>query len=429
MVSVTSRVRTSKAPGKRICIVSTGSLSTGPRVEKEADALADAGFDVHVLMCHALPRMIEWDASLARGKRWTHETLWWGKARTAGAPLWLITRGVRTLGRAAAAHIGVRPRLAELAYSERIPPLVMRGRSVHADLYIAHNLAALPAAAQIARHVGAQFAFDAEDDHLGELPDDEQQSLDAQLVDFIQGRYLAGCAHVTAPSDGIADELAERYDITRPTVVHNVFPLALRERFDGRRLDRHSDGVSLYWFSQTIGLDRGLQDLIRAAGSLRGDFEVHLRGHLSEEVRRDLVKLAEQMHVTDRLVFHEQVHPTELPSRTAEHDIGFALEPSINRNKRLTVSNKLFLYMLAGLALVATDTPGQRRVMNTLPANAGFVYAPGDWAGLAEGLQRWLDDRAALKRARQASLDAARTRWSWEREQATLVARVEMDFR
>ena len=47
---------------KRICIVTAGSLSSGPRVEKEASALQQAGHDVCVVAYHTLP----WMEPLAR---------------------------------------------------------------------------------------------------------------------------------------------------------------------------------------------------------------------------------------------------------------------------------------------------------------------------------------------------------------------------
>jgi glycosyltransferase involved in cell wall biosynthesis len=127
--------------------------------------------------------------------------------------------------------------------------------------------------------------------------------------------------------------------------------------------------------------------------------------------------------VADRIHFYPQVHPGELLSRCAEHDVGLALEQPVSRNRLETVTNKIFFYLLAGLAVAATDTPGQRRVMSEVP-DAGFLYSPGDHAALARGLQRWLDDPAALQRARAAALEAARTRWSWEIEREQLLRAV-----
>ena len=57
------------------------------------------------------------------------------------------------------------------AFSPFTGPLTAAAKRVPADLYIAHYPAALPAAAIAARRHGALYAFDAEDFHLGDLPD------------------------------------------------------------------------------------------------------------------------------------------------------------------------------------------------------------------------------------------------------------------
>jgi glycosyltransferase involved in cell wall biosynthesis len=407
---------------KRICIVSSSSLSSGPRVEKEAQALSEAGYAVHAIVCHSLPWMTDWDARLASSAGIDYEAI----------PLHrrsLLARAKR--GTAAMVHrtagllsdvVGTPRVLAELASSDRLGALLARGLRRRADLYIGHNLAALPVAAILAKLNRAQLAFDAEDDHVGELPDDSPPRM-RRPIEAVQARYLPQCAYVSAPSEGISRVLAASYGIPPPLVVHNVFPWALRASLDGQRRDRLGAPISLHWYSQTVGLDRGLQDAIRAAGALRGNFELHIRGHADSAVRAVLLDLARAVGIAERMHFHPQVHPGELLSRCAEHDVGLALEQPVRRNKLETASNKIFFYLLAGVAVAASDTPGQTGVMRALP-DAGFSYPPGDHAALALGLQRWIDDPAALQRAKAAALEAARTRWCWEVEREAWLARV-----
>ena len=107
-------------------------------------------------------------------------------------------------------------------------------------------------------------------------------------------------------------------------------------------------------------------------------------------------------------------------SRAAEHEIGLALEPGDTPNNRLTVSNKLFTYLMAGCAVVASDTEGQRSVMTTC-ADAGVLYQPGDVRALATHLNAWLARPDLLARARASALEAARLRWNAEVESRALV--------
>lgn len=404
----------------RICIVSSGCLSTGPRVVKEADALAAAGYAVHVIVCHWMAGQAEWDERLARGKRWTWSAFRRDAWRRVASPPALAGSALRRVGRMLARATGPLAPIDEIAQSNVTVPLGWHASRQRADLFIAHNLAALPVASRLARRSGARLAFDAEDDHFAELPPQEQDSLEGRLRDTLLARHLPRCDLVTTSSEEIADGLSERYGIARPTPVHNVFPWALRSTIDGAVRDRIGPGASLYWYSQSIGLDRGLQDAVRAMAELPRNTELHIRGRAPRPVRDAVESLARDVGVGPCLHWHEPVHPDELLSRTAEHDVGLALEQPVNDNRLRTVTNKFFFYLLGGLAVAASDTPGQRRVLSTAPA-AGFLYPPGDAKALGAELASLVGDRARLASAKRAALAAAEHRWCWERERTRLL--------
>ena len=100
----------------------------------------------------------------------------------------------------------------------------------------------------------------------------------------------------------------------------------------------------------------------------------------------------------------------------AEYDVGLALERTRSLNYSLTVTNKVFSYMLAGLAIVATDTPGQREVIDQAPG-VGLLYRASDAKTFRAALKTWIADRAQLRKAQQAAWDVARARFCWEVEQ------------
>jgi glycosyltransferase involved in cell wall biosynthesis len=309
--------------------------------------------------------------------------------------------------------------VAERAVGRVYPELVKAAASTPADLYIGHYPTGFAAAARAAEHSGAKLGYDAEDYHTGEPISPRERA----RIEHIERRYLRRCAYVTAASPGIATALAEKYALPKPQVIYNTFPWSERERLDGKQVDRTGPAMSLYWFSQWVGLDRGLQDAIRAIDLLGGRVQLHIRGSQSAEVQEGLVGLAKEVGVHDCLHFHPQVAPGELVSRATEHDIGLALEPEASIGKAIAASNKLFLYMLAGLALAASDVPGQRAVLESCPS-AGVLYTPGDYRSLAEHLARWQSSPRRLAAAKAAALAAARERWNWEVESRTLVRAV-----
>jgi glycosyltransferase involved in cell wall biosynthesis len=400
---------------RKICIITSAPISCNPRAVKEADALAAAGHDVRVVAAQHVTWVADWDRKLVKGRNWRFESVEWGD-RNQSTKSNRFKSGIRQrVFLRLATILDFQRNIAERAYCRLYDELLSLARKESAELFIAHNPQALPIASRAAEFFGADLGFDSEDLHSGEFTSDEKSGLSYRLLDFLERKYLPKCKHITSPSNGVSRAIADRYGLALPTTIHNVFPLRDRQTIDGQFKDRKGSDLSLYWFSQIVGLNRGIQDLIQAASLLTKPTQIHLRGAIDDGVKRELLSIAERCGFKGKLYFHSAVTPDELLSRTAEHDIGFAIEQPTCENKMLTVSNKLFFYFLAGIAVAASDTIGQREAMESCPL-AGFVYPAGDYKSLAAKIQQFLDQPDLLAKCKQASFDAATEQWNWEIE-------------
>ncbi|MFV9504994.1 MAG: glycosyltransferase [Oscillochloridaceae bacterium umkhey_bin13] len=409
----------------RICLIGAAALSHNPRLLKAADALHAAGYHVHVISAQYLAWAYGFDQRLLAQRQWSYEPVsilpdhlrhrlrFWRSRLRHNLYQRLFGRFTMAFG------------VAERVNGRLYPEILARALRCPADLYIAHTVRALPIAARAAQRYGAKLAYDAEDLHTEELALHERDTPAQRAIETLERRWINQCDLVTVPSALIAATLAERYRIPSPLVVHNVFPWADRAKLDGQIRERRGPTLSLYWYSQMIGLNRGLADLLRAASLLTTPVQIHLRGSLTPETAATLAQLVSEYGLNGQVHTHPQVHPDELLARTAEHDVGLALELGARHSlsNELTVTNKLFTYMLAGLAVAATATAGQKVVFAANPA-IGSLYPSGDYQALALILKGWQDDPVALAQTRTAALEAARTRWNWEYEQQALVQAV-----
>jgi glycosyltransferase involved in cell wall biosynthesis len=422
---VNSTAVQSRGQKKRICIVGVGSISQNPRVVKEADALAAAGYDVIVLFLQHFKWAREMDRRIAERAKWRTDAIELlpsvgGHYRRLISALHL--RLFRQLCR-----LTLRFPVAELAYSRCFVALLRRAIRHRCDLYIGHYTASLPVVAWAARCTGARFGFDFEDFHRSETPGASSARLQSQLIGLLEDRYLPQASFLTASSCGIAEEVARTTGLPEPATILNVFPWSDRTNLPRPVPRLPNANLSLYWFSQTISLDRGLQDVICAMALMREPAELHIRGCDSSTSTQDLFRLAEKKGVSDRLYFHPMVHPEDLLARAAEHDIGLCLEVPATPNRDICITNKIFLYMLAGLAIVASRTRGQSDILNATPA-IGRLYDCKDITGLAAILDCYAADRTLLARTKAAALAAARDRWNWERESEQVVSVVDRLF-
>jgi glycosyltransferase involved in cell wall biosynthesis len=218
----------------------------------------------------------------------------------------------------------------------------------------------------------------------------------------------------------MSEALAREFGCPQPTVVYNAFPWSDRESIDGLFKDRRDRRLpSIHWFSQTLGHGRGLEDLIAALPLLKHAAEIHLRGKPVIGFESWIEhRLPEAWRV--RIKIHPLVTNSELLSRIAEHDIGFAGETPLIRSRDLTVTNKILHYLLAGLAVVASETAGQREVAVQAPGGV-FLYRSGDASALAARLDALLGSADALRQAKSAALDAAERTFCWERQEPALL--------
>jgi glycosyltransferase involved in cell wall biosynthesis len=408
---------------KRICIVTNAPISQNPRVVKEADALSASGYDVLVLFAQSADWTRPHDQRILDRATWRGRAIevWPGGTRRRFRRLVFAMRV--SIFRILAKFSMVAP-IAELAYSRFLSGQLWFAVRARADLYIGHNPQSLPVVAWAAHLTGAKFGFDFEDFHQGELPTSERNALSNRLLAAIEARHLRHARLITAASWGIASEVAKVHGFGEPLTVLNVFKWADRAQLLSTGVVwKKREHLSLYWFSQIISLDRGLQDVIQAMEYVREPIELHIRGAATAEVTSKLKTITQRCGVDSRVIFHDPIPPEDLLASATEHDVGLCLEVPTILNRDVCITNKMFLYMLAGLAVIASRTRGHADVLAISP-DAGFLYEPGDAKGLATVIERLARDCDLLTRTKVGALTAARERWNWERESKVLVSAV-----
>jgi glycosyltransferase involved in cell wall biosynthesis len=406
----------------RICIVTSEQLSTNPRVVKEADALADAGYDVRVVACQWMDWSHREDALLSQGRNWRCKII--DRSRELAPFLFWYSRIRHYLARRFVAPLAFAPWLVERAVNRIVPEIVRAAASEPANLFIGHNLPGLPAAVKAARAHEARSAFDAEDFHSGMGVSAVIPLIGDRLAEVIERRYLPHCEYVTAASPGIAQAYAERFMIKLPRVILNAFPLS--ERPKTFRPHNPKAPLTLYWFSQVIGARRGLEEIVRALAITQSrNIELHLRGQWQPGYREQLnqVAIAAGLQPT-QIISHDLAPPKEMIRLASQYDVGIALEQPVSKNRDVCLTNKILTYLLAGNAVIATATTAQMRFMQTIPG-AGLCYQIGDVRALARQLTEWDSDRAALERTRLRAWEYGQQTYNWEIEQQKLLDIVE----
>lgn len=395
-------------PRARILILTSGALSANPRPLKEASSLAKHGYAVTVINPNLSHTHASSDARLLSSNSYEQLVLPFDHHFATRCVTWLARRALR---------LGIDHRRA-LGPSHGI---LKAARRQSADLIIAHNEVAHWVGLQLLRE-GRRVAADIEDWHSEDLSVESRRYRPLRTLRRHEQLLLQNAAYCTTTSEVMADALFARYGGTRPEVITNSFPL--QKRPPSRET---SQPVRFFWFSQTIGPDRGLEQLMQAWGKSDGESELTLLGYGSAAYIEKLRSLLPEWRRA-ALIIHPLVHPDDLPEIIARHDVGLAIEVSSIPNRNLTITNKILQYCNAGVAIIATATRGQQEVLRN-DLGAGAFVDLSDIKQFSSVMTRLAHNRAELLGQQQAARKLAESKYNWELEERTLLRLVDTALR
>jgi len=201
-----------------------------------------------------------------------------------------------------------------------------------------------------------------------------------------------------------------RYDLdARPTVVRNVPPY---ERHEVRTT---GEDVEVLYLGGLLP-ERGLEQVIASVAHWPGRWSLTLRGPGSPAYVEELRALA--AGTGERVRFAPVVALTEMVGVAAASDVGiFAHQPN-GPQADLALPNKLFEFMMAGLALCVSGMPSMRDVVEEAGAGV-LIEAPYDVAQITSAISALAASDLDVYKA--ASLAAA-TELNWERESERYIA-------
>ena len=397
---------TSPAHDVKIVIISPGQLGSNPRVVKEAATLAEVGHDVQVVATKVATLVESRDQAIMRDARFSIERVAFRDSLS-----WKLARVQQEIAKRLSGPI-LNNFISDLTVSAMTPALSNAAFKHRAQLYIAHYPAALPAAARAAAYHGGSFAFDAEDFHIGDLPEGPGSVKVRQHIRRLESRYLPSAAYVSAAAPLIAEAYAEEYRIRQPATILNLFtkknaPIAPTNH----GYANHSP--SIYWFSQTIGPGRGLEAAIEAASIAKSRPHLFLRGTGTRGYLERLTGLAEQFGISDRLHYLPPCDPPDMERLGAIYDIGLVGELAQTLNRQIALTNKIFSYLTSGLAIVASDIRSHRHLQDAV-RGAIALFEVGSARSLASSLDQILLDPSRLAAMRSAAWSLGQGTFSWE---------------
>ncbi|MCC6614375.1 MAG: glycosyltransferase [Anaerolineae bacterium] len=175
---------------------------------------------------------------------------------------------------------------------------------------------------------------------------------------------------------------------------------------------------------QTMAQDKGVGLLVEALAQVDGSSIALVGGpdDMAEALRQQWLALGQD---DARFLYAGQVPPDRVPRYLAAFDICILALPWTTHFAYYASPLKLFEYMAVGRAIVASDLPSTREIVEE--GETALFFPPGDVDALAAALKRLRDDPALRQHMGTQAQALAFERYTWEARARTILETIQHD--
>ncbi len=282
-----------------------------------------------------------------------------------------------------------------------------------ADFYHICDVLPLPVGMLIKKYFNknAKVVYDA---HELEFDKNVSRKFYGKLISFLEARYIKKVDAMMTVSQPIAEVYSEHYNIAPPKVVMNCANLqevipnqVFRKKFNLKQEQK----IILY--QGNLKPHRGVEQLIEAFKTFPDKYVLVLLGMPFTSGYLDYIKA--EIAQVNNIFFHPAVPPNELLAYTSSADIGTYLIQKTNRSHDMSLGNKIFEYIHAGLPIITSDLIVTREVIGQ---KLGYVIKEDTTAEIKKAIDTILENGID---SYKKELQLATQIYNWENQEKIML--------
>jgi glycosyltransferase involved in cell wall biosynthesis len=298
-----------------------------------------------------------------------------------------------------------------LSYSEFNARLFFRLLFSGADIFVANDLDTLLPNYFISKIKKKKLFYDSHEYFTG-VPELEHNTLKRKAWQRLEKFLLPKLKDLYTVNESIAGKYKEVYGVDMK-VVRNL-PVYEPTTPSNDRL--YPEGKKILLLQGAgINIQRGAEELVESMRFLPDDFMLYLIG--SGDCWEQLKQLAVNLQLQHKVKFIEKIPFQELKKYTAQADLGFSLDKPINLNYQLSLPNKIFDYIHAGVPVLASDIFEVKKVIETW--DVGTIINEVTPEAIAVAVKEIFNDESRYFKWKENTLKAARE-LNWQKEKLIL---------
>ena len=253
--------------------------------------------------------------------------------------------------------------------------------SSETDIIHCNDLNTLPIGVLIKKfyNKNVKVVYDA---HEYETQKNGLHGIDKKFVALLERYCIKYADQIITVSDSIAHEYVRLYGIDKPYVVLNT-PLKKKMAKQNLFRDRFniSKKQSIFLYQGNFGPGRGIEVLLSTFKLIDSSSVIVFMGYGQLEN-----KIKEHASHYRNIYFHEAVNQTVLLDYTSSADFGIATIENTCLSYYYSLPNKIFEYIMANLAVIVSDLPEIRQVIEE--NQVGVIAKESNVKGLIQAIKQ-----------------------------------------
>jgi len=280
-----------------------------------------------------------------------------------------------------------------------------------ADLLVSNDLDTLLPNYLVSLIRKIPLAYDCHEYFTG-VPELQERPFIRGVWKSIEKRIFPRLRNILTVSDSVAEQYYREYGLPLLTVRNCSYSSDSIMPFTRKQLDIDEKDLLLILQGTGINIDRGGKELIEAMQVLEN---VSLIVAGSGDMIPALRKMVASMGIEKKVRFVSRLPWKEMMRYTRSADVGLSLDKPTNLNYRLSLPNKLFDYISAGIPVIAANLT---EVTNIVSDNkCGIIIPEVTPSEIARAARLLADNRDLLNVLREnARIASSELRWEKESE-------------
>jgi glycosyltransferase involved in cell wall biosynthesis len=298
-----------------------------------------------------------------------------------------------------------------LLYAEFMMKLFFRLLFKNPDVFLANDLDTLLPNFLISRLKNKKLVFDSHEYFTG-VPELEKSPFKKNIWKSLERFILPKIKFAYTVNQSIADLYNSEYGIIMK-VVRNV--PALENKIEKSEMLYPENKNILLLQGAGINEERGAEELVESMSLLPGNYKLYFIG--SGTLWNKLKEMTYRLNLNEKIEFIDKIPFSKLHDYTRQAHLGLSLDKSSCLNYKLSLPNKVFDYIHAGIPVLSSSVVEVKNIIDNFEVGATIKDVTP--SSIAEAIKNIFENEALYNRWKENTYKAAEI-LCWQKEEKVL---------